>query len=174
MTLHKDRRGSGKYATRAFKVINLGFARDSNTSAYVIYVPEARKEYITNQVRFDETSFPFWKQSVVDKYAAEIADCSSDILGEDMTKKWKAYNKDKPSEYYKKIHTNTRTDKIILQVLGKNETYARTTQYEFMMDRLKLPLNQQRAYVAETGLWTTVSHRRTSKRLCLDQTARNG
>jgi hypothetical protein len=65
MTLHKDRRGPGRYATRAFEGINLGFATDSNTSAYVIYVPESRKVYITNQVRFDETSFPFWKQSAV-------------------------------------------------------------------------------------------------------------
>ena len=145
MTLHKDRRGPGKYATRAFEGINLGFATDSNTSAYVIFVPESRKVYITNQVRFDETSFPFRKQSAVDRYAAEIADGAPDILGEDTTKKWEAYNKDKPSEYYKIVHTNTRTDEIILQVVGKNETYARTTQYEFMMDRL----NQQRAYVAE-------------------------
>jgi hypothetical protein len=48
MTLHKDRRGPGKYATRAFEGINLGFATDSNTSAYVIYVPESRKVYTTH------------------------------------------------------------------------------------------------------------------------------
>jgi hypothetical protein len=146
MTLDKDRLGPGKYATRVFEGINLGFATDSNTSAYVIYVPESRKEFITNQARFDETSFPFRKQLAVGRYAAEIAYGSSDILGEDMTssdilaedmtKKWEAYNKDKPSEYYKIVHTNTRTNEIILQVVGKNETYARTTQYEFMMDRL--------------------------------------
>jgi hypothetical protein len=73
MTLHKDRRGPGQYATRAFKGINLGFATDSNTSAYIIYLPESRKVYITSQVKFDETSFPFLKQSAVDRYAAEIA-----------------------------------------------------------------------------------------------------
>ena len=81
MTLHKDRQGPGKHATRAFEGINLDFATDSNTSVYVIFVPESRKVYITNQVRFDETSFPFWKQSAVDRYAAEIADGTPDILG---------------------------------------------------------------------------------------------
>jgi hypothetical protein len=30
--------------------------RTVNTSAYVIYIPESRKVFITNQVRFDETS----------------------------------------------------------------------------------------------------------------------
>jgi hypothetical protein len=115
MTLHKDRREQKKYATRAFQGINLGFATDSNTSACVIYVPESRKVFITNQVRFYETSFPFRKQSAIDRYAAEIADGSSDTLSEDTTKKWEAYNKDKPLEYYKIVHTNTRTDKIILQ-----------------------------------------------------------
>jgi hypothetical protein len=98
MTVHKDRRGPGKYATRAFEGIKLRFATDSNTSAYVIYVPESRKVYIANQVRFDETLFPFWKQSAVDENAANIADGSSDNLGEDTTKKWEAYNNDKPSE----------------------------------------------------------------------------
>jgi hypothetical protein len=34
---------------------------------------------------------------------------------------------------------------IILQVVSKDETYARTPQHEFMVDRL----NQKRAYVAE-------------------------
>jgi hypothetical protein len=66
-------------------------------------------------VRFYETSFPFLKQLAIDRYAAEIADGSSDILGEDTTKKWETYNKDKPSEYYKIVHTNTRTNEIILQ-----------------------------------------------------------
>jgi hypothetical protein len=53
MTLHKDRQRLGKYATRAFKGINLSFATDCNASEYVIYIPESRKVYITNQVRFD-------------------------------------------------------------------------------------------------------------------------
>ncbi len=69
-------------------------------------------------MRFDERSFPFRKQSAVDRDAAEIADGSSDILGEDTTKKWEVYDEDKPSEYYKKEHTNTRTDEIILQSVG--------------------------------------------------------
>jgi hypothetical protein len=90
--------------------INIGLATDSNTSTYVIYVTESRKFYITNQVRFDETTFQFWKQSEVDRYAADIADCSLDILEKDTTKKWEAYNKDKPLQYYKILHTNTRID----------------------------------------------------------------
>jgi hypothetical protein len=44
----------------------------------------------------------------------------------------------------------------------KNETYARTTQYEYMMDRH----NQQKAYVAEIRVMT--------EELKRDQTVRNG
>jgi hypothetical protein len=85
------------------------------------------------------------RTSEVDRYAADIADCSLDILEKDTTKKWEAYNKDKPLQYYKILHTNTRIDEIILQVVSKNETFARTNQYKFMMDKL----THQRAYVAE-------------------------
>jgi hypothetical protein len=55
MTFHKDRQGPGKYATKAFEGINLGFATDSNTR------PRVQKSIHHNQVRFNETSFPFRK-----------------------------------------------------------------------------------------------------------------
>ena len=144
VTLHKDRRPPGKLTPRALEGINLGFATDSNTSAYVIFIPESRRVIISNQVRFEENVFPYRKQSVVDQYAKDMHCVSTDILGESTTKKWESYDKDKPSEYYKIVHSDVRTDELILQIVSKNDTYARTTQYEFMTDAL----NRQKAYLA--------------------------
>jgi hypothetical protein len=39
MHVHKDRSEKKKTAARAMQVINLGFATDTNTSAYVVYSP---------------------------------------------------------------------------------------------------------------------------------------
>ena len=77
MFLNKERRRPGKLAPRALEGINLGFASDSNTSGYVIYIPESQKIFISNQVRFDETLYPYRKQSVVDKH---VADSAIDVL----------------------------------------------------------------------------------------------
>jgi len=145
VTLNKDRRAPGKLSPRAVEGINLGFATESNTSGYAIFIPESRKIIITNNVRFDETTFPYRKQSMVDKYTADASGESVDFLGEATTKKWVAYDKSKPSGYYKILHSDVRTDEIVLQVLDKDDTYARTTQYEFMNNIL----NKQIAYVAE-------------------------
>ena len=71
MTLNEERRGPGKLAPRALEGINLGFASDSNTSGYVIFFPATGKTLISNQIRFDETLFPYRKQSVVDKHGAD-------------------------------------------------------------------------------------------------------
>ncbi len=42
--LNKDRRENGKHIARGIDAVNLGFA--SNTSAYILYIPE-RKTLIT-------------------------------------------------------------------------------------------------------------------------------
>ena len=73
MFLNEERRGPGKLAPRALEGINLGFASDSNTSGYVIWIPAKRKTYITNQVRFDETVYPYRKHDVIDKNNADNA-----------------------------------------------------------------------------------------------------
>ena len=114
MTLNKDRRGPGKHVPRAVEGINLGFASDSNSSGYVIYVPESKKVYISNQVRFDESVYPYRKQSMVDKH---VADNMVDILSEISPRTWEDYDKRKPRKYYKEVHYDSRTDELILQVV---------------------------------------------------------
>jgi hypothetical protein len=49
-------------------------------------------------------------------------------MGEVKTKKWEACNEDKPLEKYKIVDSDVRTDKIILQVVNKHDTYDRKTQ----------------------------------------------
>ena len=85
--------------------INLGFASDSNTSGYVIFIPENGKTFISNQVRFDETSYPYRKQSIIDKYAA---DESVDILYARNKTKFEPYQAHHPAGYYKKHRYNGR------------------------------------------------------------------
>ena len=45
--LCKDRRQNGKHIARAVEAVNLGFA--SNTSAYLLYVPERKSLMTSNQ-----------------------------------------------------------------------------------------------------------------------------
>ena len=78
MHLNKDRREKGKTAPRAVQVINLGFATDTNTSAYVVYNPATDKLLTTNQLVFDESFFPYRKESLI-KQLDEV-DNEIDIL----------------------------------------------------------------------------------------------
>ena len=141
MTLNKDRRGPGKLRPRAVEGINLGFASDSNTSGYVIFIPENGKTFISNQVRFDETSYPYRKQSIIDKYAA---DESVDILYARNKTKFEPYQAHHPAGYYKKHRYNATTDELILQVADQPDTFASTTQYQYFRDILDV----QKAYLA--------------------------
>ncbi len=52
--VHRD--GPSRFADRAVEGINLGMTTDSNISAYTILVNGSIK--ITNQVTFDESTFP--------------------------------------------------------------------------------------------------------------------
>jgi hypothetical protein len=72
-TICKERRGQFQFAPRALEGINLGFATDSNTSGFVIYIPESRRVYISNQVGLNENSFLYKKQSALGKCAANVA-----------------------------------------------------------------------------------------------------
>jgi hypothetical protein len=67
-----------------------------------------------------------------------------DVLFEKTKTLWEQYDPQHPSGYYKKIKHNPTTDKLILQVVGKVETYARTTQYDFFKNMLAV----QTAFIA--------------------------
>ncbi len=72
--LDADRREKGKHTARAVEAINLGF--EPNTSAYCFFIPE-KNLMTSNQARFDEYSFPFRKQKMVEQFQS---DNSKDIL----------------------------------------------------------------------------------------------
>ncbi len=57
MHIHEDRSEKGKTAPRAIQVIHLGFAMDTNTSAYVVYKLATDKLLTTNQLVFDKSFF---------------------------------------------------------------------------------------------------------------------
>ena len=89
---------------------------------------------------------PVRKQSAIDKYTADESS-KMDFLFEKTKIFWEPYDPQHPSGYYKKIKHNPTTDELILQVVGKVETYARTThctQYDFFKNMLAV----QTAYIA--------------------------
>ncbi len=65
MHLHKDCREKGKTAPFALQVINLSFATDTNTSAYVACNQATDKFLTTNQLVFDESSFLYRKENFI-------------------------------------------------------------------------------------------------------------
>ena len=74
--------------------VYLGF--EPNTSAWSFYIPERQTLWSTNQVQFEEHSFPFRKTSIIDKFFED----SADILYQAATAvKWIPYNKLHTSNY---------------------------------------------------------------------------
>jgi hypothetical protein len=65
MHIHEDRREGGETASRATQVIYLGFATDTNTSAYVVYNPATDKLLTTNQLVFDKSFFSYRKENFI-------------------------------------------------------------------------------------------------------------
>jgi hypothetical protein len=65
MHLNKERREKGKTAPRAVEVVNLGFAKDLNTSAYKVLIPATGQVMTTNQLDCDESFFPFRKEELI-------------------------------------------------------------------------------------------------------------
>jgi hypothetical protein len=56
-------------SARALEAINLGF--EPNTSAYYFFIPEKNNLMTSNQARFDECSFPFRKQKMVEQFQSD-------------------------------------------------------------------------------------------------------
>jgi hypothetical protein len=59
MHLNQDQREPGRQAPRGQAVINLGWATDRNTSGYKLLVEATGKVVISNQVKFDESLYPY-------------------------------------------------------------------------------------------------------------------
>jgi hypothetical protein len=109
--LNKDHQENGKHIARGIDAVNLGFA--SNTSAYIFYIPERKTLITTNQVKFDESEFPFRKAKMVEQY---LSDNSTDILFQsaaDVT--WVTYNKFHVGDY-EKAHHDKISDVVVLQI----------------------------------------------------------
>ena len=71
----KQRRENGKHTPRAKEAIYVGFV--PNMSAWAFWIPEDKKIRTTNQARFDEHEFPFWKRKMLEQH---LSDNSTDIL----------------------------------------------------------------------------------------------
>jgi hypothetical protein len=67
--LDADRREKGKHTARAVEAINLGF--EPNISAYCFFILEKNNLMTLNQARFDEYSFPFRKQKMVEQFQSD-------------------------------------------------------------------------------------------------------
>ena len=57
---------------------------------------------------------------------------------------WEPHNKSLPHGSYKKVHYDPASDELVLKVKGKDNTYARVTQYQYLGDLLQV----QQAYIA--------------------------
>ncbi len=73
--LDADSREKGKHTASAVEAINLGL--NPNRSSYCFFIPEKDNLMTSNQARFDEFSFPFRKQKMVEQFQS---DNSTDML----------------------------------------------------------------------------------------------
>jgi hypothetical protein len=71
--LNEERCPAGKQHPRAVEGTHLGFATDSNTSGYVIYILSTKKKFSLNQVRCDELLFLYSKNEIINKFLEEEA-----------------------------------------------------------------------------------------------------
>ncbi len=91
MQLNKERREKGKHTPRAVDVINLGFASDNNTSRYKLYNPTNQTIRISNQVKFDELTYPYCKAEMIRQ---QNDDCRIEIIYQSpLDIKWIEYDK---------------------------------------------------------------------------------
>ncbi len=105
--VHLDsiRREKGKHTARALMAVYLGL--EPNTSAGTFFIPERQSFWSTNQLQFDEHSFPFCKTSIIDKF---LMDNATDGLYQDASAvKWITYNMLHISKY-SRVHYDHGTD----------------------------------------------------------------
>ena len=134
MHLNKDRREKGKTAPRAVQVINLGFATDTNTSAYVVYNPATDKLLTTNQLVFDESFFPYRKESLI-KQLDEV-DNEIDILFKESSPiTWLTYDPKESLMKYTKVHVGSGSDIILRSPVDEN-AYLKIDRSEYFKNLL--------------------------------------
>ncbi len=128
--LNKDRWQNGKHSARAVEGVNLGFVE--NTRAYLLYILERKKLMSSNQVRFDETEFPFRKAAMVEQY---LSDNSTDILLQSASEvAWVPYNKFHVGDY-EKAHYDKVSDVVVFKVNSKENTYTRAIMYKWTIGK---------------------------------------
>ena len=89
----------------------------------------------TNQVKFSEHEFPFRNRKMIEQY---LTDNSTDILYQHASDvKWEPYNKLHVANY-KRVHYDTKSDVVVLQVMGKENTFTRAIQGKWHSDQLVL------------------------------------
>ena len=133
MYLNKDRRDLGKHTARARRMVYMGFASDDNTSAWKLYDPEKNKFYTSNQVKFNERVFPFRTEAMLNKYAAGG---ENDIFSYATRANWIDYDKDASYNSYSTVKYYPGNDEVILRCIGKDNTFCRTTQTQYLKDIL--------------------------------------
>ncbi len=139
---------------RGIDAVNLGFA--SNTRAYILYIPERKALITTNQIKFDESEFPFRKAKMVEQY---LSDNSTDILFQsaaDVT--WVLYNKFHVGDY-EKAHHDKIGDVVVRQINLKENTFTRAIMHKWTMDRLELEHTRNREIQAH---FAEVKHKNQS------------
>ena len=78
--LNKDRREPGKHTPRVVEAIHLGFASDSNMSAYKFYIPSTGQLMYSNHAKLVENFCPYQNKDMIEGHLAD--GCNVDILSE--------------------------------------------------------------------------------------------
>ena len=71
---------------------------------------------VTNHVRFDESYFPYRKQSVIDGHVKERLESQ---LRVDSPITWEPYDKNMPRSAYEKVHYDQVSDDIVIKLVDK-------------------------------------------------------
>ncbi len=145
-----QRPAKGKHTPRAEEAIYVGFAFD--TSALSFYVVERNKIVTTNQVKFSEHEFPVRKRRMVEKHSI---DNSTDMLFQSPSDvQWVPYNMFHVGNY-DKVHYDNISYVLVLRVVSKINTFARTSMSRWQHDQLSLHKSQHR----EQANFAGVKHR---------------
>ena len=83
--------------------------------------------------------------TTIDKH---IQDSLTNILKVSLSVTWEPHDKTLPASAYEKVPYDPITDDQVMRVVGKEDTYTRVTQYQYLSDMLQ----RQRAMVARTDV----------------------
>ena len=78
-----------------------------------IYIPTSKKVIITNHVRFDESYFPYRKQSVIDGHVKERLEGQ---LRVDSPVTWESHDTTLPRSADEKVHYDPVSDDIAMKM----------------------------------------------------------